>query len=372
MSPRKELLPEELEFLRRWGFDEERFAAWQEAVRTKRLSKESNWVEGELQPPKPSEIDRLPRRDSPEAEELRALGAEAIRRGELGVVILNGGMATRFGGVVKGTVEVLEGRSFLGLNLQDVRRAQERFGGRIPVFLMNSFATDGPTREHLEDHGWFDLPADQVSCFHQFISVRLTPEGDIFTTEDGRISPYGPGHGDFAEAFRSSGCLARFLAEGGKHLMVSNVDNLGARVSALVLGHHLHGRAEVTVEVAPKWPGDVGGSPFVLDGKLQLVEQIRYPPGFDPDIVDVFNTNTFHFDANAIDRDFDLRWYYVDKEVDGRPAVQIERLIGEMTRFLESKFLRVKRSGDENRFLPVKTPEDLEAARDEVRELYSF
>ena len=42
------------------------------------------------------------------------------------------------------------------------------------------------------------------------------------------------------------------------------------------------------------------GSPFLVDQKVQLVEQLRYPVGFDPDIVDVFNTNTFTFTAESL------------------------------------------------------------------------
>jgi UTP--glucose-1-phosphate uridylyltransferase len=103
---------------------------------------------------------------------------------------------------------------------------------------------------------------------------------------------------------------------------------------------------------------------------VQLVEQLRYPPDFHPDIVDVFNCNTFTFTAAALDRDFDLGWYYVEKTVDGEKAVQIEHLIGEVTRVLQTNYLRVRRSGRENRFLPVKTPEDLEAAREEIAEMY--
>ena len=149
-----------------------------------------------------------------------------------------------------------------------------------------------------------------------------------------------------------------------------NVDNLGARIDPLILGHHVQSQAEVTVELAPKWPEDVGGSPFLYLGRTQLIEQIRYAEGFDPNIVDVFNTNTFWFTATALDRDFDLGWYYVEKEVEGRRAVQIEHLIGEMTAHLSTNFLQVRRSGRETRFLPVKTPDDLEAAREEIGEIY--
>jgi UTP--glucose-1-phosphate uridylyltransferase len=367
----KSLTDEHLAFLRQYGFDEELFAGWRAQVKRKALSIENNKVQGTLQAPPPDAIRELPVPGTPERAELDRLGQAAIRNGEFGVVILNGGMATRFGGVVKGIVEVFDGRSFLALKLLDVQRAQETCGGRIPVFVMNSFATAAATAEHFAAHADFGFPPGQITHFNQFVSVRLEKNGQIFATKDGGISPYGPGHGDFAPAFRQSGCLARFLAGGGRYLFVGNVDNLGARVHPGILGLHIQQRAEATVEVAPKWPGDVGGSPYLLDGKLQLVEQIRYPDGFDPDIVDVFNTNTLHFNADALDRDFDLGWYYVEKTVDGRKAVQVERLIGEMTRHLKSNFVRVKRTGTRTRFLPIKTPEDLEAGRDEIREMFA-
>ncbi len=368
--PLKALEDKHLEYLSRFGFDAELLESWRDRLRDGSLTAESNTMEGQLLAPAADQIRALPKSGTPERDELIAAGEEAIRNGEFGIVVLNGGMATRFGGVVKGTVDVLGDRSFLNLKLTDAHKTAERCGGRIPVMLMNSFATDEATRDHLREHSNFGVPDDLVSHFTQFISVRLEQGGDIFTTEDGDVSPYGPGHGDFSFALRASGLLEKFLEGGGKHLMLANVDNLGARVDPAILGHHIVNKAEVTCETAPKWPGDVGGSPYVVDGKLQLVEQIRYPSDFDPEIVDVFNTNTFHFDAKAIDRDFDLGWYYVEKSVGDKKAVQIERLVGELTKFLKSNFIRVKRTGDRTRFLPIKTPDDLDSCRDEIVEIY--
>ena len=84
----------------------------------------------------------------------------------------------------------------------------------------------------------------------------------------------------------------------------------------------------------------------------------------------MFNTNTLWFDAAAIDRDFELGRYYVEKTVEGRTAVQVEHLIGELTAHLPTSFLRVGRTGPSTRFLPVKTPEDLAAIRSEIVALY--
>ncbi len=366
----KELTEEHLDFLNRHGFDAVQFENWRNGVAEGWYSRANNRVKGELLAPEGGSILDLPRRDTAEHQEIVGLGEKTLARGELGVVILNGGMATRFGGGVKGTIKVLGERSFLGLKIEDVGQAQERAGKKIPVYLMNSFATATQTEKHLQDHDYYGLSPKQVTLFNQFASARMQKDGDLFLDDDGNISPYGTGHGDLVPAFRQAGCLASFIKSGGRYLFVSNVDNLGAQISPTILGHHVKHETDVTVEVTPKWPGDAGGSPFLLDGELQLVEQLRYPKDFDPDIVDVFNTNTFHLTAESLDRDFDLGWYYVRKDIDGKKAVQIERLVGELTRFLSTTYLKVKRTGKDNRFLPVKTPEDLEAAVEEIAALY--
>lgn len=366
-----DLNEQQLTFLRKYGFDADLLRRWRTDLAAGKLSKETNAVTGDLLAPPPGTIAKLPARDSKACRELGKLGAAAIGRGELGVVVLNGGMATRFGGVVKGVVPVLgPARTFLGMSVEDVLAAGKAHGGMVRFYCMNSFATDEATKKHFAEHADFGAAPGQVDHFTQFVSVRLTPDGELFRDAEGEISPYGPGHGDFAAAFRASGLLAKFRAAGGKYLLVRNVDNLGARVDPVVLGHHIKSGCDATVEVAPKWPEDVGGSPFLYLGKTQLIEQVRYAPGFDPNIVDVFNTNTFTFSADALDRDFDLGWYYVEKKVGDKKAVQIEHLIGEMTAHLETSFLQVRREGRGCRFLPVKAPDDLESARDELRMMF--
>jgi hypothetical protein len=80
----------------------------------------------------------------------------------------------------------------------------------------------------------------------------------------------------------------------------------------------------------------------------------------------VFNTNSFVIDLAAIDRPFELSWFAVNKEVDGKKAVQFERLVGELTAFLPCAAIAVQREGDDGRFMPVKDPPELEARRDAI------
>jgi UTP--glucose-1-phosphate uridylyltransferase len=210
-----------------------------------------------------------------------------------------------------------------------------------------------------------------VRTFVQSVMLRLTPGGEVFREDDGRASPYAPGHGDLVDALRRSGVLAEFRAAGGRTLVMSNVDNLGATLDAAIVGAHLRARegarpSAITAEVTSKEPGEKGGAPARVDGKPQIVEAFRFPEGFDQDAIPVFNTNTLMIDAAAIDRDFDLTWFVVEKKVDGRPCLQLERLVGELTAFLPCAFVAVPRYGVDGRFQPAKDPEELARRRPDL------
>jgi UTP--glucose-1-phosphate uridylyltransferase len=329
-----------------WGFDSSQLDAFIDRL----AHTTSNAVKGTLTPPAPEDVRTLPEPGSAEHRRLTKLGRDALAAKKVGVVILAGGMATRFGGVVKAVVPVLEQRTFLQLKLDDVRLA----GPDVPVYVMSSFATHARLLEHVKELG-----AKHVEVFAQFVSLRLTPEGQLFKEADGDVSPYATGHGDLTFALRKSGLLSKFRAAGGTLLMMSNVDNLGATLDPAVIGAHLDRGVALSAEVVRKVKGDKGGAPARLDGIPQIIEGFRFPPGFDQDSIPVFNTNTFMMDAAAIDRDFALPFYKVEKKVDGATAVQFERLVGELTAFLPSTFLEVPREGVESRFLPAKDPEEL-------------
>ena len=73
--------------------------------------------------------------------------------------------------------------------------------------------------------------------------------------------------------------------------------------------------------------------------------------------------------VEEIDRDFPLTWFAVRKKVEGHEAVQFERLVGELTAFLPSGFLRVERHGVDGRFQPVKDPEEMSLRLPEIVQL---
>jgi UTP--glucose-1-phosphate uridylyltransferase len=150
--------------------------------------------------------------------------------------------------------------------------------------------------------------------------------------------------------------------------MVSNVDNLFARLDPVVLGMHIRGGRPMTAEVAEN-TGTPGGAPARVDGKPMLLESMRFPADFDQSRLPSVNVNTVTFDLDALDRDFDLTRLYVEKKVEGRTAVQLEHLFHEASAFMPTTYLEVPVTGPASRFLPIKTPQDLETAQDELRAL---
>lgn len=346
--------------LDRYGFDPARFRSLAEQVATG--SPDDNVVSGRLSAPGKDDVQRLPPA-GPERARLEAAGQEALRLGQVALVVLAGGMATRMGSVVKALVEALPGKTFLDLRLAEIDHLRQAYGAAPPLWLMTSHSTHDPIRAALGAR----LDGERISTFPQFLSLRLTPSGELFLEADGRPSEHSPGHGDLPEALQRSGLLSGFLARGGRVVMVTNLDNLGASLDPAIIGWHLAHGAAVTTEVVDKHPGDRGGIPVRLDDRLCVLEEFRIPRSFDPESVRVFNTNTFHFDARALER-LDIPWTYfrVSKKVGGESVVQFERLINEVTSHLDSRYLLVPRSGTESRFLPVKDPAELESRREEI------
>ena len=322
-----------------------------------------NRVRGTVLAPRPEDIDDLPARVSEDGRRLEQLGLDALGRGEVAMVVLAGGMATRMGGVVKGLLEAVPGTTFLQARLAEQGYWHERAGTELPMWLMTSHATDQAIRSALGDR----IDGRTVAAFVQGTSLRVTPQGRLFLEQDGSPSVHATGHGDLPDALRASGLLDPFIDGGGRYLWIMNLDNLGATVDPLVLGWHIEHGAPLTVEVVDKAEGDRGGIPVRLDGRPVVLESFRLPDGFDEHAVRVFNTNTFLADARVL-RDLSMRWswFRVEKTVDGRPAIQFERLVGELTSGLRSRFLRVPRDGDESRFLPAKDWPELEANRGRI------
>ncbi|HEX7667929.1 MAG TPA: UTP--glucose-1-phosphate uridylyltransferase, partial [Polyangiaceae bacterium] len=328
-------LPEEIQRrLQTAGFDESRLislAATLEGPAEERRTGR-NRVRGAVSAPAANEILEIPEATSDEGQRLRSIGRDALANGEVALCVMAGGMATRMGGVVKALVEVTtqdgKGTTFLDMRLAENRAVSARAGRPVPLWLMVSEQTRGPIEAALRAAG----APDHVRTFEQSVSLRLTGEGTLFHEASGAPSPYAPGHGDLVDSLRRSKLLDTFRANGGKTVWIANLDNLGATIDETILGLFLNSKKKAMVEVCDKVEGDRGGIPVHAQGKLQVLEEFRLPTDFDASTVRVFNTNTFLVDAEALaTAPIEWNWFEVEKKVEGKPAIQFERLLQEIT-----------------------------------------
>ncbi|MGE5787252.1 MAG: UTP--glucose-1-phosphate uridylyltransferase [Myxococcales bacterium] len=367
------------DLLTRYAFEPAIYAQQVEGIKRGRVTGAESIVRGRIEPaPEVESVSWDPDSDSYN----RALhaGADAIAQGKVASLVLNGGLATRFGGIVKGIVNAYDERSFLACKLEDARRTADLFGTRVPFILLNSFATAEPTFEHLRSNNYFGLDPNDVLMMDQSISVKVTPEGDPFFGDDGLPRYYAPGHGEFFAVLLRSGIFHELRRRGVEWFTFSNVDNLGATIDPIILGHHVLSRADMTVEVIEKRKNaqgqyDVGGAPAILDGFLQVIEGFRFPPELAPESLKYFQTNNMIFSLAALRDTLILPRYLVKKPVDGRSSIAFEAITCEASglrrsdgsRVLKLGLLQVPREGKFGRFYPVKSREDLVGLSDALR-----
>ncbi len=362
------------------AFDAETFETLRRRVVTGELDPASNRLPSAPTPLRTPPVDLL--EGSPNSAATRerraALGLAALRAGKIAVLVLNGGMATRFGGGAKGVVPVCDGHprtSFLAIKLAEVHRRASELDASIAVVLMHSFATEAASVAHVDMLDWVGLRTDDRLWFSQSIMPRVLPDGTPLTSlpeaaafDDATVYA-APGHGDTLARLRGSGMLARLRGRGVEHILLSNVDNVGASLDPAVLGAHLESAGSgnaVSVEVVRRVAGDAGGCVADLPGgRPAIIEGFRLPAGVDLTDYPHFNTNTLWLVASAVDRNFDLSWFAVRKKIPWpgggeREVVQFEQLVGQVTEFAPTTFLDVDR---DTRFLPIKTRADLDATR---------
>lgn len=341
------------------------------------------------QPPAPlpasSESILEPELASPtQRAQWRERGRQALRAGEVGVLILAGGMATRFGGGAKACFPLQEGPtapSFLAFKLAQLARISRELNAAIPVVVMDSFATRECIGQELEQRRWMGIAPALRHRFSQSLMPRLQEanaepllELDPQSSWPDSILYCAPGHGDTLRRLKESGSLKLLTEQGVGQLLVSNVDNLQASLDPLLVGAHLWGVNRgfaVSVEAVRRKAHEAGGCVAELPQGAAIVESFRLPPQTELDDYPDFNTNTLWVDLQALDPLPNLGWHPVRRSIacpDGqeRPCIQFEQLIGELSEHRPTQVLRVPRK---SRFLPIKTREALRNAQPTIQEL---
>jgi UTP--glucose-1-phosphate uridylyltransferase len=297
------------------------------------------------------------------------------------VVKLNGGLGTSMGmSGPKSLLQAKPGVTFLDLIADQVRALRERSGARVPLVLMNSFATRDASLAELGEGLSADLPPD----FLQNKEPKLLVDGlaPADWPADPGLEWCPPGHGDLYTALQTSGLLSQMLEQGYRYAFVSSSDNLAAVLEPRILAWMARERAPFVMEVADRTEADRKGGHIArrADGTLLLREVAQTPDEDLGAFQDVarhryFNTNTIWLDLEAIGAELERRGGVlglplirnvktVDPADQGSPAVfQIETAMGAALDVVDgARALRVPRE----RFTPVKTTNDLLALRSDA------
>ena len=250
-----------------------------------------------------------PLADLPRLEELPepspGQGREAL--GQLVVVKLNGGLGTSMGlWGAKSLLEVKPGISFLDVLAQQVLALRERHGVRLPLVLMNSATTQGPSLDVLRRYDGLDgpgLPRDFLQGREP--KIRADDLEPVQWPADPELEYCPPGHGDIYTALAASGTLDALLGAGLRYAFVSNSDNLGALADVRIAAWLAAENVPFALEAVRGTPADrKGGHLARYQGRVVLRETAQVPDG-DTSFTDVerwrwYNTNNIWIDLRAL------------------------------------------------------------------------
>jgi UTP--glucose-1-phosphate uridylyltransferase len=312
--------------------------------------------------------------------------AAAIRT--TAVIKLNGGLGTSMGmDRAKSLLCVRRGLSFLDIIARQVLHLRRDYDAPLPLIFMNSFRTSGDTMAALARYQ--DLPVDGLPLgFLQNKEPKLLVKdlAPVSYPKDPDLEWCPPGHGDLYTALRGSGLLNRLIDAGYERVFVSNSDNLGAVPEARVAGWFATSGAPFAIEAVRRTPSDRKGGHFArrkIDGRIVLRESAQTLDGDRNALADLerhkfTSTNNLWFDLGAMQRELDRRGGILGlplirnvKHVDpadpkSAEVIQIETAMGAAIEIFDgSRTIEVGR----DRFVPVKTTNDLLVLRSDVYDL---
>ena len=352
-------------------------------------------------------------------------GKKALKEGKLAIVSLAGGAGSRWtqgAGVVKSLHPFVrfEGkhRSFIEMHLAKNKKIAESYACKIPHVLTTSFLTHDAIHEFLEAFDSFGFKGPLYLSRGQSIGLRLIPterelrylwevlpqqildiqeqkvrdslhkaliswareagEGEDYMDNLPQQCVHPVGHWYEIPNMLLNGTLDKLLREnpGVEHLLVHNIDTLGANADPAIFGLHLANKGGVTAEVITRRLNDRGGGLAKVDGRIRIIEGLALPDEKIEFDLSYYNTGTFWLDIQKVLDVFELSredlsnaevlrtavrkmsrrmpTYMTVKDVKKRwgkgqedvfPVAQFEKLWGDMTALpdLDCSYLSVSR-----------------------------
>ncbi len=210
-------------------------------------------------------------------EAYTARGIKAIQDGQVGTVLLAGGMGTRLGSDnPKGMFNVGVTRRLyifecLINNLMEVVRQADAW---IHLFVMTSEKNHEATVKFLKEHDFFGYREEYVHFFRQAMAAATDYDGKIYLEGKGRLATSPNGNGGWFISMNNAGLLELLKKEGIQWLNAFAVDNVLQRIAdPCFIGATLEKNCVAGAKVVRKNARDEKvGAICLEDGRPSIVE----------------------------------------------------------------------------------------------------
>lgn len=334
--------------LERYGFDPVQHEQIRADLKTARIGLAQNRLppSADIRDVRPEEVVDATAGLAPH---LRAAGLELLRGGAAAVVTLAAGAASRWtqgAGVVKALNPFcrLAGRhrTFIETHLAKSRRIGGLCGVPLPHVFTTSYLTQAPIERFLQRHqnygyagplrlspgravglrlvpmlrdlqfAWEEMPQQLLDEQAQKVRESLHAALLLWARQAGEGTDYTDnlpvqclhpvGHWYEVANLLRNGVLAGLLAERPalKHLLLHNIDTLGADLDPALLGLHVEQGAGLTFEVITRRLEDRGGGLARVNGRVRLVEGLAMPREQDEFGLSYYNSMTTWIDLDQL------------------------------------------------------------------------
>jgi hypothetical protein len=336
---------------------------------------------------------------------LRLLGEQALAAGSVAVVSLAGGAGSRWtqgAGVVKALHPFarLGGRhrTFVEIHLAKSRRTGMRYGAWLPHLFTTSYLTHAPIAAFLAAErdadgrpygyegplllspgravglrlvpmardlrfAWEETPQQLLDEQAQKVReslhaaligwARAMGEGGDYTDNAPLQCLHPVGHWFELPNMLRNGVLARLLAQRPQltHLMLHNIDTLGADVDPALLGLHISRGDALTFEVIARRIEDRGGGLARVDGQLRLLEGLAMPREEAEFALSYYNSMTTWVDIDKLLAAFGLA--RADLADEARVASAVRQLASRIPTYITLKDVKKRWGHGQEDVYPV-------------------
>jgi len=291
---------------------------------------------------------------------LTEIGLEALKNKELAIVSLAGGTGSRWtkgAGIVKSLYPYAKmggkHRNFIETHIAKTKKTDSDCKTDLQHIFTTSYLTHPAIASFLGPKGydgkvyispgkviglrlipterdlrflWEDMPQQLLNEQSQKVKESLhsaligwaktTGEGDNYTDNLPSQCVHPVGHWYEIPNLFLNGTLKNLIHDNPnlKHLLVHNIDTLGANAVPKILGYHIQQQKTMTVEVITRKLDDRGGGLAKINGQIRLIEGLALPDEKVEFNLSYYNTNTFWINIDKLLSVFGLSRQDLDNE----------------------------------------------------------